>query len=326
MRRKALDRRSCTRCKETELILDAAEDEDPSELYCLACGFSFRARGRQGRNAKSRVAKPPNPCQKEEFGCLNCNSMVSLIVDHVTGDCVCTSCGFVNDSGGLSFSSSILMMDKNSKNYQRKVHYRQRMAQLRGVDPEIDRSTLDLIQEHVLSRGMNTPRLGKKNFGAICKHLAVPKKTADSWIQIRNELGFEPNTNELADWLTPELLGRMELRFVCVEMAFVSTLSSKHGSEHRLSRTNIINLNYIIPQIMRLESEQLWEYCAKFFKQLSHEKHPGENNARWAEIIGYCDQHFRKAVISKDGGEQFFEWKYIPMRPHEILTRYDYFY
>lgn len=325
-KRRRNSRRSCPRCKEEDLVME--EELDPQDLYCLQCGVCFRARGRQGRNAKSRQMSrnDSNPCVYDDFQCQNCKSSMGLVVDHVSGDLVCTSCGFVNDTGGRSFSRNLLLTKKNSKNYSRKVHLRQRLAQLRGEDPQISDEYIQRIQEHISEMNIDTRRTGKKNFGAICVILGIPKKTSSGWIQIRNELGLFPNTSHITELDDPNFALRFEVRYDCIEAAFNATLSSKHGSTHWLKRTNIVNLNYILPQILRLESESLWDECAKFFKQLTHENHPGHNNERWRVIVMYCDRHFRRARATKEGGDLLLEWPYFPMTTEEILTKYNYFY
>lgn len=320
-KRKRNSRKSCPRCKEDDLIM-----EDEEELYCLNCGIVYHARGRQGRNQKSREKKDNNPVCYEDSGCQNCKSFIGLVSDYVSGDLVCTECGFVNDSGGRSFTRNILIMKKNSKNYKRNVHFRQRLAQLRGHDPEIDENDLEKIREHVIQNQIDVTRLGKKNMMAICKIIGLPKKMSGSWIQIRNELDWFPNSSGITQLDDPVFASRFEVRYGCVEVAFNSILSAKHGSSHKLKRTNIVNLNYLMPQIIRLESETLWSECAKFFKQLTHDDHPEDNNQRWREIINFCDAHFRRARASREGGEFVFEWPYKPMTREEILTKYNYFY
>lgn len=335
LKRKRDSGRECTKCGSSTMVIESQPDTDPKELFCLECEFCFRARGRQGRNAESRLRRKieseENPCEFRDLSrCVfpGCLSSDCLLTDMVTGDLVCTSCGLVNETGGMAFPDRIVRMAKCSKSYNRSVHFQQRMAQLTGTDPPVKEEYLKMFEQEL--EGTDASRMGKKTFSGLCGKLSIPKKVSNSWIQIRNELGIRPNTVRLSEFFQPELMGRLRARYRCVENAFMNVVHTKNNHSKNPNdpfyRTNIVHLNYVIPMILRMESPQLWGYSAKYFKQLSHNKQPRLNNRRWKRMMRYCRKHYSKTCDPNDGNEYFFEWPYNPLTHKEILRFFNYFY
>lgn len=75
-----------------------------------------------------------------------------------------------------------------------------------------------------------------------------------------------------------------------------------------LFRNNIINLNYTIVQLARLESKSLFVEMAPYFPQLYSQYQPRINNARWRKLIDYCQREYREVADPVHGDLYGFEW------------------
>ena len=101
--------------------------------------------------------------------------------------------------------------------------------------------------------------------------------------------------------------------------------SGERSKENHLERRNILNVNYVTLQILRLESEEVWKCWAKYFPQLVAKKQPEKNNKRWKTIIETCKTRYQNFSISKTEERVPLYWEYIEFTREEINKYCDYF-
>lgn len=298
-----------------------------------------KPKGRQGRSKEVRERKEREKREREMIlgpqqsplstcvgGCKN----PTFLEDHASGDLICMECASVQSSGGLSFGDNDNSSKTNSKPYMRIVHWRQRLAQMRTIDPEQKQEHVDMIGEFIREKfeGEKNPAfIGKSTFASICRKLNLDPKISTHWIQLRKRLGIEPFLDE--NCFDPEIGARVNMRYFCVSIAFQNTLQKK-GSKlvkvtEELLRNNVMNLNFVIVQLFRLESEELFRKLAKYLPQLISQKQPRINNMRWRVIMEYCKTHYSVVSDPVKGNFFSFEWKYIPLTTSDLLS-YFYFF
>lgn len=290
-----------------------------------------RPKGRQGRSraSRERAKRLKEESKKWDYmvtePCEDCNRQ-DFLEDHNSGDVVCANCGLVASSKGLDFSKNILLRVRNlSKPYQRVVHFRQRFAQLIGIDPEIEEALLDTILDKIEDLKIPTPSFGKKDFSRVLKELNHPnfpyehiKRLSANWIQIRRHLGESiPPEPEFPD----ELYIRLCARYQCIDRVFQETLWSptgEKGKDNTLERRNIINVNYLTVQMLRLESEDLFRSWGKFLPQLTAKKQPGINNRRWKLLCEKLEGRDFRVLFSKNQEKISLKWEYKELTVEDI--------
>lgn len=317
-------RQTCPKCNTEDFLMQDGKDQ----LYCLECEFAFRKRMRQGRNKESREREnnakdlrrkiceannglDPDLC---ELVCSDCNRN-DFVEDHASGDMICLDCGVVKSTGGLGFNQNMILMKNQSKNYKRVVHFQQRISQLMATDPELDDEVFERIRE-VLENVEKTYQIGKKHFCRLFKRMGINPKMASHWIQLRVRLGWEESIE-----FHPDFLLRLKARYFCLDRAFDATLFIPTGTKRTspLQRKNIINLNFSIPMLIRLEDEETFRRVAKYFPQLTNQNHPNINNERWKVLMEYCQKTYQRMVLPVKEMEFYFEWPYIPLTYEDIF-------
>lgn len=289
-----------------------------------------RFKGRQGRSKENRQKARSTKKENEDLTvdycpnqCPNCDGN-EWIEDYRSGDVVCAECGRVESERGLGLSVNFNYRTKvKSKPYQKVVHFRQRMAQLLGRDPDIKEEIWAPLEEEI-KRTMTKEeieRMGKKKFAEVLKRLNLPgtKRLSANWIQARRRLNCFELPHEVDD-LTG-LYKRLCARYSCVSNVFRETLYSPKGErpkENLLERRNILNVNYVTLQILRMESEPVWKVWAKYFPQLVSRKQPQKNNQRWKIIVEICKKRYPRYGHPRTEEEIFFEWNYIEFTREEI--------
>lgn len=315
---------------------------------------------RQGRNRKSREnsqkhkevwkaweqnISPVAPC------CEDC----VLVEDHTNGDVICTSCGEVDSTqGGLGFQENTLVLFKKSPPYRRVVHFRQRRAEIKCIDPKLSEFMLVKIEKELYGpdRAERYPgdstTWGKRTFSNVLDALGYPRKLACRWIQIRERLDFLPTRPDVPD----ELLKRVEFRYDCIQRVFDQTLCTRNHrymmeqrkktkSEIRqgkteeaysmlprwkgLYRRNIPNINYLFVQMVRLDTEEWFHELLPWFPQLSGEDQPSLNNMRWRVLLDECRKLYPvysnpKGGKDPDGEPIYFNWDYKPLSLFHVLV------
>jgi hypothetical protein len=300
-----------------------------------------KKKGRQGRSMEVRRKKELERqgwyqgqryfFQSDQIPkCRECGSQNCFVEDHSSGDLICTSCGVVSEElGGLGFVSNCFTHNPLvSKPYQKVVHFRQRISQLLCRDPEQEFDHLRMIRDYVIRENYrlgNPSFYGIKTFSYICRALGLNPKIASHWMQIRKRLGIEPSCYPNP---SPELLHRITMRYICVAHCFDSTLRRKRGeaSPNPLKRNNVINLNYSIIQLIRMESESEFFRLAKFFPQLISHNQPALNNKRWEIILEECRTKYSKFSDPLRGEPFSFDWPYKPILVEDLVKYFYFFY
>lgn len=302
-----------------------------------------KKKGRQGRSAEVRLRKlQEKKIQQETLVqctsysiCKECQSESHFIEDYTSGDLICTNCGVVSEIGGIAFTSHQITPSPNqSKPYQTIVHFRQRISQLQCKDPEQDQDKVDLIHRYVLDHENelgDKQTYGIKTFSLICRKIGLNPKIASHWIQLRHRVLGEEYQIKID--LDETFLKRLSMRYVALSHCFKSALKRRKGEPQTspLQRNNVINLNYSIIQLIRLEDdpeEHIFHYLAKYFPQLISHNQPELNNQRWEILMKKCEEKYFKTGFADPikGDLYYFEWPYKPIEEEHLLKYFYYFY
>jgi len=264
-------------------------------------------KGRQGRSAEVRKRKEEEKKKREwSFSenksysqCPECNTQ-DLIEDYTSGDLICRQCGMIIGCGGLAFAfHSPAASFIGSKPYQKVVHFRQRLSQLEAKDPEQDEKVVQSIKEFIINNQNQLGPLstyGIKTFSLICRKLKIKATVATHWIQLRRRIFClaEPEVR-----LNPLFKIRITMRYICIAHCFNYILKKpkeEKKTTSSLKRNNIVNLNYSIIQLIRLEddeNETNFKGLARFFPQLISQNQPAINNQRWKLLIEECQKKYQ---------------------------------
>jgi len=274
--------------------------------------------GRQGRSRETRlrIANLPKFEETDYRTCPNCNSYNCFVEDYTSGDLICRECGVVREGKGLGLTQHILIKRNPSKKYQRIVHFKQRLAMLLGRGPQLSKEQLNRIWIEIEKDPNLDCCMGKKSLAAILSKIGMEPKLANHWIQVRQRLALWPYP--LPTDLLPEQLERMKMRYLCIEAGFVENLG---GCPAPLGRKNIINLNYTLAQLLRLETPDfVYKYFAPFLPQLTGKDQPAMNNRRWQMIVEWCSVNRAFYTDPKTGLTYRFDWPYLPITKEEITS------
>lgn len=259
----------------------------------------------------------------EDFA--RCHSCLSLdvIFCPCEGELVCSNCGLVQDQifSDISYETSKPFLGKVSKKYDRSVHFRERTAAWNNTGPMIPDEDWMKIEEAFYD--LDHPKkhlLGKKLFNQICNEAGFKeKKYGERWIQARLRLGLEP-----PDWQPPEpeLIKEMHQRFFLVNKAFQNTIHKDTDDQgvvpYCFKRRNIINLNYIILQLLRLIDEFEFQYWQKYF-DLSTKNSLKLFNYYWRVMIEWINENQKNYYDSKNEQIFRFDWTYIKLRKSDLI-------
>lgn len=290
--------------------------------------------------------------------CKGCRKDSSLLVyDHQSGDTICSNCGMVLDQNGQGDSNRVgfgFQFRFLSKPYDRLVHFQQRIAQLTTRDPKLPDWFIDSLGEFLNENGetiegeFGNPRSnwGIESWKRIMNHPLFrnylelvgtkpkrrilpnhPSKLAIHWLQIRRRLGIEPWKVEF-DFQTLNLL---RIRYRLISLSFNETLRKPgpgqsrlpiHDQNQSLSRKNILNVNYVLAQLLRIVNPELWRDYAKFIPQLESSTQPEQNNQRWRIIMDWCRDHFPSQESLPDP----LDWPFYPITNSELENEFKFFY
>lgn len=293
----------------------------------------LKEKGRQGRSAAVRRKKAEeraalNLLYNSEQ-CRECKSESDFVEDYTSGDLICTRCGTVGQGGGLAFSCHAFTHNPNqSKPYQKVVHFRQRISQLLCRDPEQDQDKIDLIGKHIRdNEEILGPKefYGIKTFSNICRKVGISPKLASHWMQIRKRLEILPACDPSPSSL---LLHRITMRYICIANCFEHTLKKRKGDNPSspLMRNNVINLNYSIIQLIRIEDELEFQRLARFFPQLISQNQPAINNKRWEIILEACRKKYSKFADPLRGEPFEFDWPFKPIVVEDLVKHFYFFH
>lgn len=323
---------------------------EENEFYCLTRKVVAKVSDvhRQGRSAATRervrlvneywsnrklYTPDGNYCEK----CF-CDH---IILDERKGSIYCDNCGFEKDDqatyyktmnngedkegnkelliyGSLRNESDVYL--STSKRYERDVHYSQKISSAYGKDPRIKFSDIKKINDYlhdkrnVKTAGKIPFLIGPQAIKQAVYDLKLPVVYASRWVQIRQRMLI--NDVEKDECTIPyDYLPILKLRFNRISIAFQHTLGT-------MNMQNMISLSYLIPCLIRIDSEEMFRQNARFFSMQPSQSQPMTNNTRWRFLINYCKKHFSGKVYLKNGKSFNLEWRYIPLRTSDIL---DYF-
>lgn len=302
-------------------------------------------KGRQGRSKETRLrrrkekfiqAKLLKTQKIEEFRvCRNCHSEDYILQDDRNSSMICINCGLVIEDVWNTKTMTNMICDSFGSNngsnpYEREVHYQQRLSSVQGKDPEVEEEDIRKIQnfleleENRKIRGASLYFCGWQSIKEAVKKLKLNPVYSSRWVQIRSRFyinGIDKEVVTIPDQYTNVL----KLRFILVSQAFDKTIfNNNNNNQQQLSRKNMINLNFLIPCLIRLESEELFRDTAKFFPQNKSEHQPEINNQRLEIIINYCRDNFSRLYVFKE--EHYnLKWEYKPITTSDIINYFIYF-
>lgn len=261
--------------------------------------------------------------KEEEFGvCRKCKG--DIVVDR--GSSYCSNCGY--DVPELMIRDQPEAKRYSRQPYRPEVHFQQAINSAMGRDPRVPIDDVREIERYLLNNPEimgNCPFLvGWQAIKKATRELNLNSTYASRWVQIRSRFVLEGIKEDVAQF-DKETLSRMKLRYRCVVKAFEENIKFKEGKASKkagMMRRNMINLAYVIPQIVRLESEQLFRDNARYFPLTTSENQPTLNNDRWEKIITYCKVKFKKVYCEKEDEIINFTWEFIPLKTKDI---FDYF-
>lgn len=306
-----------------------------------------RIKGRQGRSAEVRRrktlereywvdvrARDGSIYQERRspvaniMECIQCKATDKFVEDHASGDMICSNCGVIQSTGGLYFSQHTIFTHPMSKPYQKVVHFRQRISQLLCRDPEQDPEHIERIGDYIRQNELTlgtTETYGIKTFSMICRQVGLNPKIASHWMQIRKRLGFGLG---LVPQIDPGVLLRITMRYICISHCFEARLKRRKGDPivPSLKRNNVINLNYSIIQLIRIESEEHYIRLAKFFPQLISQNQPDLNNKRWKILLEDCRLKYQHFSDPLKGDHYQFDWPYKPITVDDLVKHFYFFH
>lgn len=244
---------------------------------------------------------------------------------------VCSLCGLINAENftqnpfdqfndGKNMDVSLVRY-KPSKKYDRSVHFNQMLAHGVGNDPSIKKKYRELIIDYLNKNpdivGPMPWYVGPKAIKTAIKKLGLNPTYAARWVQIRRSFIVE---DDIARFPEPTL-DIIKLRFQCVSKAFDETLRFNRSSvtTRSVSRANMLNLSYVILQLSRLESFELFKSIARFFPQSEGKQQPSLNNLRWSILMDFCSKNFNVVEDPKIQDTMKLTWSYTPLTEKDIL-------
>jgi len=291
-----------------------------------------KKKGRQGRShAVRNKLEEIRKREKEErlnlkliyekqILCSYCKKETEIIDDESTAESICTECGTIVEGSRLfhqELTSSIKDNEKNfnihencSKPYKRVSHFQQRIAQLSGKGPAVEDYIVKKIDDYCIKNNIDLENVFKKEMSFILKKLELPRKISSHYIQIRKRLNVF-NVTELPQ----ELKQRLKERFLIVEYVI-----SKYSNIILEERRNILNLNYLIFQLLQLESKEYSIIYAPFLPQLIAKNQPFKINRKWRMVIeiikSFTNNHHRVYFLDKLNIDlNLYDWNYEPLSP-----------
>ena len=270
--------------------------------------------GRQGRShAVREKVRQRKEKEKElhkelrvDFLCNTCKKDTEII--EIDYESICNECGTVIENHAFESSGKetvVSIKELFSKPYKRVSHLQERIAQLCATDPEVDGEIVQRIDKYCLEKGKDLEDVFKKDMSNILKALGIDRKISSHYIQILKRLGVLRN-------LTPmphNMRVRIKERFIIVEYIIY-----KYKNLILRRRKNIPNLNYLIFQLIRLESEEYARIYAPHLPQLIAKNQPNDINYKWSiviEKIKSLNQVFFLEKFNIDLSN--YEWKYRPL-------------
>lgn len=323
-------------------------------------GRSAETRERIKNQRKLWEQMKPKGDNRALVACTKCGSE-NLTEDVHTASVVCTDCGLELAERAIVYQDENSYDEDNefifnrletsadfhnlSKPYEREVHLSQKLSSAYGTDPRIKFQHIEMIEKYLVEHnelsGKDMFFTGAQAIKKAVYDLKLPVVYAGRWVQIRKRFDIY-NIHDDVSSMPQDYLPLLKLRFKMISMAFDQTIgrnkqvtvtdirssNNNNNNKRRKKKTdfqlrkNILNLNYVIPCLMRIDSEELFRENARFFHQQSSQNQPKKNNERWKVMIDYCKEHYTRKYYLKTGSYINLKWKYIPLSTTDII---DYF-
>lgn len=287
-------------------------------------------KGRQGRSHETRLRRRREKYHQNKQAikdevldfCTHCWSD-QVFLDDKSSSMVCLTCGYVDEI--LNTRAMVFNDTSKSKPYERVVHYQQRISSVKGMDPEVENECVRRIEDFLCKNpeicGNSLYYAGWQAIKSAIKHLGIKPVYASRWIQIRSRFNIKGVDKEVAA-IPGDLENVLKLRYILVSRAFDQTILKDMSL--LVERKNMLNMNYVIPMLIRMESEQIFRETAKFFPQNRSDYQPALNNERMKIIVDYCKEHFTK-VYSYKGETINLIWEFTPLTAEDIFNYFIYF-
>jgi transcription initiation factor TFIIIB Brf1 subunit/transcription initiation factor TFIIB len=207
---------------------------------------------------------------KKDFSCIYCGTdefTREITHEHTL---VCTSCGYVvcdyyisncradnymasqqTITTSATTTNSFTGSKMRSKPYSTCVYFREKIAQLTCNDPFIYDEEMEIIEKEacyrINDRRENPYLWGKKNWSAICRSVGLGQyKYGERWIQLRVRFGLmdPPGINEI-------VINLLTYKFNIINN-FIEKNNNNNCRGIAKKNNNIMNLNYILIQILRI--------------------------------------------------------------------------
>lgn len=254
----------------------------------------------------------PKSNQNQNYNrCRECLT-TTLIFCSREGETVCTECGLVQEQ---IYQDEVTVTPRSlSKKYNRIVHFRERTAAWQNTGPMIPNEHFELIEDYYFQLKYLIPNrhlLGRSLLTSICDKLGLSaKKYGERWIQARIRLNLKD------DWYPPShsLVSELHTRFFLMNMAFQYCIHISSTSDVPVcaKRRNIIPLNYIILQLIRLINEEEFQHWKRYFT-ISNLKTLQIYNYYWSIMINWIIQN-QSIFINRDTDQNVaYYWVFTPL-------------
>lgn len=296
------------------------------------------AKRRQGRSFESRKKAEKNVAelnlerkkidaqQERQRYCSECHSNLDVVglLDATSNEVICSQCGLVVYCSRIYYSSPWdqgQRYQKTSVPYQTVNYARERLGQLSNHDPWVWDDEFEKIKDVVGGLPLQKRlRLGKIGFGKICRDIGLGhRKYGERWIQLRIRLGLPmPGYFNLpAEWVD-NLSDRIDLLHSCYKKHFAN-----REIEGVIFRTNVICLNYVFIQCLRMENK--WVGSLKRYIYISYDrKKLKKYNAQWELIVEKLSSEYTTHItIDKEGTilrRENYAWSYAPLKLCDVYV------
>lgn len=312
--------------------------------------YGWRPRKKQGRSKDVRIrvseenrAYFRNFRRTMEYVNLNCTNCFSEqgLVESRDGSLYCDDCGKVSTMEKHVDAPVFYRYNKiQSKPYERRIHFHTKLHRLIGQGADIvTYEDARLIENYLLQNpkvmGVNFNWVGPRAVKRACWALGFHRDAAvnktrypDFWIQIRRILNMIPVCGRLPE----ETVERLKIRYIYVSEAFENAVKycdsffkKKTKNTREKKSRNIMTVNYILLQLIRLESEELFRENAKFLPVVKSAESPEVNNRRWQLTCEYCSRYHSRHWVKEKDEFMDFRWDYMPLTDEDILRFVIYF-
>ena len=254
----------------------------------------MKTKGRQGRTTQKRLEmqkmrenQRKNSPEKIEPKCYRCASY-NLVEDDHSGDVICTDCGIVQLGHGLEIRvNDIPSAKRYSQDYSRKTHLNQRIKNLQIRDVKISKRIIRAIYKKCKKENIDLEHMNKKDISNMVREMKLcdknnASKVSRSYLQIKKRLGYLDRDYCLDD-IDEDVWEIIRMRFDMVSVEF-----DRLKKENLIDRSNIITINFLIREFLRIEDKSYLPLFSKYLTQFKENKKkvdPRKDNEPIYEMI-----------------------------------------